>query len=342
MMKTTVAQTPEPQVSVIVPVFNVEQYLGQCLDSLTAQTLREIEIILVDDGSTDSSADICRRHAASDCRIRLISQPNAGLSAARNAGLDIASAPLVSFVDSDDWIEPDMLERLSSLISIHNADMAVCALALEFTDHTDTDDRMTCGITVFDRRQIASEVFADRRIHNYACNKLIRRSVISSPFPTGKIYEDVCIMMKWISGITRAVYDPTPLYHYRQRGSSLARTRDAATYRQFFDSIDAQARFISSCPDLEISEDRILHRLVTEGIRAAKNISRSSSPLEQRRIHIDSIRERLTMIGDKPIGLTPATLRRWRRLTAWPRLFMLLERMAGRGVRDRSLRHLYR
>ena len=113
-------------VSIIVPVYNVEQYLCQCIDSLLAQTYRETEIILVDDGSPDHCGDICDSYAEQDPRIRVIHQENAGVSAARNAGLSIARGEYIGFVDPDDWITPGMYGRLLECIENYNADIAVC------------------------------------------------------------------------------------------------------------------------------------------------------------------------------------------------------------------------
>ena len=99
-------------VSVLIPVYNTEAYLRKCLDSITNQTLQDLEIICVDDGSTDGSADILREYRRRDSRIRIVTKRNGGLPSARNAGLDAASGEYVGFVDSDDWIEPDMFRRL--------------------------------------------------------------------------------------------------------------------------------------------------------------------------------------------------------------------------------------
>lgn len=99
-----------PKVSVIVPVYNVEPYLRQCLDSIVSQTLKDIEIILIDDGSTDGSGEICDEYKREDHRIRVIHKVNEGLSAARNDGIDASTAPYIMFVDGDDWVEPEFCE----------------------------------------------------------------------------------------------------------------------------------------------------------------------------------------------------------------------------------------
>lgn len=115
-------------VSVIVPVYNVENHVEKCLVSIMNQTYQHLEILVIDDGSTDDSGVICDRMAAEDSRIRVVHQKNAGVSSARNKGLDICSGSYVLFVDSDDWIEPEMVELMVSAIEKTNTDLAVCQI----------------------------------------------------------------------------------------------------------------------------------------------------------------------------------------------------------------------
>ena len=115
----------KPLISVIVPVYNVEQYLPKCIDSILAQTYENLEIILVEDGTKDSSGVICDEYAAKDARIRVIHKENGGLSSARNAGMEIARGEYFGFVDSDDWIEPEMYENLMALAQKYDADVFV-------------------------------------------------------------------------------------------------------------------------------------------------------------------------------------------------------------------------
>ena len=115
-----------PDVSVIIPVYNVEEYLRQCLDSVLGQTLRNIEIILVDDGSTDSSGAICEEYGSRDSRVRVIRQPNQGLAAARQAGMEVAEGEYIGFADSDDWLEPQMYEEMYAAGKTHGADIVFC------------------------------------------------------------------------------------------------------------------------------------------------------------------------------------------------------------------------
>lgn len=118
---------PSPLISVIVPIYNMESLLPRCLDSLAAQTLRDLEIICVDDGSTDGSGGIVRKYASGDSRFRLITQENSGRAEARNAGIRAAAAPYLGFADPDDYVEPDMYERLYRLAKESGADMVQCS-----------------------------------------------------------------------------------------------------------------------------------------------------------------------------------------------------------------------
>lgn len=116
----------KPEISIIVPIYNVELYLRKCVDSILAQTFRSFELILVNDGSPDKCGEICEYYKELDPRVVVIHKQNGGLSDARNYGIDVAEGRYIGFVDSDDWIEPDMYEALYGLITAHNADIAVC------------------------------------------------------------------------------------------------------------------------------------------------------------------------------------------------------------------------
>ena len=117
----------QPKVSVVVPIYNVEQYLPQCVDSLLSQTLQEMEIVLVDDGSPDGCPELCDRYAAQDSRVKVVHKPNGGLISARIAGVNAATAPYVGFVDADDFAAPHMFETLYRAASENEADLVCCS-----------------------------------------------------------------------------------------------------------------------------------------------------------------------------------------------------------------------
>ena len=198
----------EKTISIIVPVYNVEKTLARCVRSLSAQTYRNIEIILVNDGSLDHSLEICRRLAGEDGRIRVIDQPNGGLSAARNAGLDMARGELIMFCDSDDWVEPDWCE---SMVDIYKpGDLVICEI-----DRNDVSEEHDTELAEAERREILHYT----HLSSYAWNKLFQRSVIEEAglrFQVGLTPgEDICFVLAYlcrIEGKLRFLF--RKLYHY--------------------------------------------------------------------------------------------------------------------------------
>lgn len=126
-----------PQISVIVPVYKVETYLAQCIESILNQTVTDLELILVDDGSPDNSGWICDEYASKDSRIHVLHKPNGGHTSARKAGLAVATGTYVSFVDSDDFLEPDMYEKMLAACSEYNADMVLCGYYTDYAEHSE-------------------------------------------------------------------------------------------------------------------------------------------------------------------------------------------------------------
>ena len=150
----------EDLISVIVPVYNMEQYLERCVNSIVDQTYRNLEIILVDDGSIDRSPRMCDEYAAKDGRIKVVHKVNGGLSDARNAGLQVATGTYIGYVDSDDWIEPQMYQRMYEACIEHQAQVAVCRYAKIYRDHVDREGNGQ--VTVFDREGILKIYLTDQ------------------------------------------------------------------------------------------------------------------------------------------------------------------------------------
>lgn len=162
--------TCNPLISIIIPVYNVEQYLGKCLDSVLAQTYKNLEIILVDDGSTDNSGTICDEYKKKDRRIRVIHQINQGVSAARNAGLNIATGSYIGFVDGDDWLELDMYEYLLNLCFLYETEVSVCEFAYQELEYKPLYPKDCCMRT--------RSWLANRYSSPAVWNKLFARSLI--------------------------------------------------------------------------------------------------------------------------------------------------------------------
>lgn len=204
-------------ISIIVPVYNVEQYLDRCMESILQQTYHRLEIILVDDGSTDSSPAKCDAYAQRDSRIKVIHKPNGGLSDARNAGLELASGDYIGYVDSDDWIEPDMYARMIQACTGHDAQIAVCRYFSEYKDgHSTTKES---GRVVPLSREALLTIYISGSdeyvIYNSVWSKLFKRELVREMiFPKGRNSEDIMYTTRAFCRAKRAVYLDQCLYHY--------------------------------------------------------------------------------------------------------------------------------
>lgn len=214
-------------ISVIVPVYNVEKYLCRCVDSILAQTYQNLEVILVDDGTKDNSDKICDDYASRDPRIRVIHKENGGLSSARNAGIDIASGEYLVFVDSDDWIEPDMVESLLGAALTHGTELAIAGR----WDVKEATGEKTLGLCPKKTETVEGEE-AVRRIFRWencdsaAWDKLYHRRLFREiRFPFGVICEDVPIMYRIALDAGRVTFLNKPVYNYLHRYGSITYSR---------------------------------------------------------------------------------------------------------------------
>ena len=221
-----------PKISIIVPVYQVEAYLPACLDSITAQTFRDFELILVDDGSPDTCGAICDAYAAAHSGTRVLHQSNAGLSEARNNGVKIAKGEYVTFIDSDDFVAPDYLEYLLSLAEKYNADV-VCGEKRTFSDGQDPVRAEAAGKErLIPAGQALSEICYGK-LPIYAWAKLYRRALAEKyPYPAGQLYEDTATTYKIVGDAGRMVYGSRVIYYWRQRSGSI--THSAIDERHFF------------------------------------------------------------------------------------------------------------
>ena len=214
-----------PLISVIVPVYNVAACLPRCLDSILSQTWKNLEILLVDDGSTDESGHICEQYSKKDTRIRVIHKENGGLSSARNTGLDRASGVYIGFVDSDDWIEPEMYAEMLELMEAYDAQL-VCAGRYDVDGGT---GEKTVGLCPQRQEQVSGETLAGRiflwdHCDSSACDKLYRRELFDGiRYPEGKTCEDVPVTYRLALKAQRAVLCDRPFYNYFHRSGSISK-----------------------------------------------------------------------------------------------------------------------
>lgn len=210
----------QPKISVIVPVYKVEPYLHKCLNSIVKQTYRNLEIILVDDGSPDKCGEICDIYAARDKRIKVIHKANGGVSSARNMGLTAVTGEWIGWVDSDDWIEPDMFEYLLQNALSYEADIAVCSRYEQYRNHQIF--RGWEREEVLDTVQAVELLLKNDIMQNYLCDKLWRRSLFNGvAFPEGRTFEDIAVMHRLFAQAYRTVCLPRAMYHYYQRPGSI-------------------------------------------------------------------------------------------------------------------------
>jgi glycosyltransferase involved in cell wall biosynthesis len=203
-------------ISIIVPVYNMERYLDRCVSSIVNQTYKNLEIILVDDGSTDSSPQMCEDYAKNDARIKAVHKENGGLSDARNAGLKIATGNYIGYVDSDDWIEPNMYERMINACIDNDAEMALCRYFREYDDKTIDDG--TDRVDILDRENLLNIYITDKdgfMVYNSVWSKLFKRGLIENVmFPKGQNSEDIMYTTRAMCRLNKAVYIDACLYHY--------------------------------------------------------------------------------------------------------------------------------
>ena len=213
------------KVSVIVPVYNVEKYLNKCVDSIINQTYKNLEIILVDDGSKDSSGEICDQYAAQDKRIRVIHKKNGGASDARNLGLENATGEYIGFIDSDDWIEVDMYEKMIQFAHTYETDIVCCGRYNVYGDIKKTGlcpkvDAIISDTEMFER------LFDAKECDVSSCDKIYRKSILSDVrYPVGETNEDAAVIYSIVSNAKKIGLLSQPLYNYNHREGSVTTSR---------------------------------------------------------------------------------------------------------------------
>lgn len=225
------------QISVIVPVYKAEAYLDKCIASIAEQTYENLEIILVEDGSPDRCGEICGRWAAKDARIRVLHQKNAGGGAARNAGLDVAGGKLIAFVDSDDYLAPDMYRHLADLLE-QGADIAECGYVTAWDDHAVFGGE--ANLCTYTAEQAMGEHIHDRFFRQLIWNKLYRREMIADiRFPAGKQIDDEFFTYRVLGNAKKLIRSERVCYAYRQQANSVMHSMGAQNRLQ---AVEAKAQ----------------------------------------------------------------------------------------------------
>lgn len=211
-----------PLISVVVPVYNVEPYLDRCVKSIVSQTYKNLQIILVDDGSTDKSGEMCDEYSKKDTRIIVIHKKNGGLSDARNVGIEIANGQYITFIDSDDSVENDMIEYLYYLVKNYNCRMSLCTHAIVFNDG-DKIKRIGNGIEEkLTDKECIERMCYHKFIDTSAWAKLYETSIFKTiKYPKGKLFEDIGTTYKTFMECKSIACGYKPKYYYYVRSNSI-------------------------------------------------------------------------------------------------------------------------
>ena len=239
-------------IRVIVPIYNVEKYIERCINSILNQTYKNIEIILVDDGSPDMCPKICDEFAKKNSRINVIHQENRGLSAARNIGLSKANGKYICFIDSDDYIDKDMISTLYTNLIRYDAEISCCGHVdvYESGKIVKTKENL---IEVFDTMEALRIFLYTQKIDVIAWNKMYCRSLFDDVcFTEGKLFEDHFTIYKLLSKTKKIVNTTQPLYYYCKRSTSIGGMAFSEKNYQLKEALEQETVYIKNCyPQIE-------------------------------------------------------------------------------------------
>lgn len=236
----------EELISIVVPIYNVEQYLRKCIDSILDQSYKNLEIILVDDGSPDSSGKICDEYAKEDIRVRVIHQDNTGLSGARNAGLEIANGKYISFIDSDDWIDSKFIETLYHDMKENNAQIAAPGFCLAYEDGSYVNDSKVDKLTIYNTQEALETFLFNGYLTPCVASKLWDiRLWTDVRCPQGKLHEDQYTTYKLIDKAKKIVFDPGTKYYYFKHHGSIGHSHFNKKTYDLLEAINEEYNFIT-------------------------------------------------------------------------------------------------
>ncbi|MBQ8355356.1 MAG: glycosyltransferase [Oscillospiraceae bacterium] len=262
-------------ISVIVPVYKVEPYLDRCIRSIVDQTYRNLEIILVDDGSPDRCGEMCDAWAAKDSRIRVIHKENGGAGLARNIAMDLAHGEFISLIDSDDYIEPHMYEHLLSLM-VEDVDIAECELLETESDDAPLDGPKTDGILVCTAEEAMAHHIGDAIFRQTPPNKLYRRATVGDiRFPVGNRIDDEFFTYRVIARCRRLAHSDRRMYAYRQQPGSVMHLSFALSRLQAVDAKEQRLELLEQqFPELvPLAKTNLWYTCLYQGQMALRHLN---------------------------------------------------------------------
>lgn len=251
----------EELITVIIPVYNVEKYIDRCIQSVLQQEYKNLQIILVDDGSTDRSGKICDSYKESDKRITVIHKENGGLSSARNCALDIANGNYITFVDSDDWLHKKAIVHLYEILKNENADVSGIKLHPVYDEVSIVKTEIINNYTIFSKIEAFKTFLFEGYLTPCACGKLWASKLwLGIRFPDGKLFEDQYTIYKVIEKADILVLSDSELYHYYKRPDSIGHSPFSKRTYDLYDAVNIECDYICSNYS-EISTEANIARL---------------------------------------------------------------------------------
>lgn len=237
-------------ISIIVPVFNVSSYISNCLDMLITKSIEDYQLFLVDDGSSDSSGEICDEYILKDSRIIIIHKNNGGLSDARNVGLDCyfasSDSEWITFIDSDDWVHPLYLEALYN--AVKDSGLKISSCNIKRTSQYGIDNIVNTGYTIESAEDVYTQ-FGEKAL-SYAVARLYHRSLFEKiRFPKGKLFEDVFTSYKVFLSVDKIAYVEAPLYYYFYNENGIVHQKWSPKRMDEFDAYEEQLEYLSQHPE---------------------------------------------------------------------------------------------
>lgn len=239
----------EQLVSIIIPVYNVEKYITQCIESVKNQTYKNFEAIIVNDGSTDRSVEICQGIINKDPRFKILNKENGGLSDARNKGIEHANGEYIIFVDSDDWLELNMLERMMCVACDTNADMVIIGHTIAYENQPKKYWKKFSSlhnekVIQYSKEDALEALFKNVPFSNSAWAKLYAKKLFENiRFPTNKLYEDIFVMYNLFDKCKKVDFIAENGYYYRQRKGSITNSKFTARHLDWLEAIEKQKEF---------------------------------------------------------------------------------------------------
>ena len=272
-------------ISIIIPCFNSEKTIEKCLISVCNQDYENIEILIINDGSTDGTLLISENFRQLDSRIKIISQENSGVSKARNVGIQNISGKLFTFVDSDDWVEKNYCSNLYEVLEKNNADIAICNEIIEKPGEENKIFQEEEKFEIFEKRKAIELLLEDQHIKSYPWAKLFRKNLFESiNFPENlEAFEDFYTMFKIFDKAKKVVKTDAKLYHYIEYSNSLSHNLTPQRAYHFFLAVKEANQFLIQQNIDESFRNRILKNQLKRTFMSLKRILRNTLPLEMRK-----------------------------------------------------------